>query len=132
VATTNDRSILQRLFDMGEERFNKLVEELISNPRFAESLGKAVQTAVDTKGKVDRNMQTLLGLLNLPSKSDYRKLSMKIEALQGSLVNLNIKLDRLLAQKPAAAARAAPAGKPKRSRSRRSTYSAAGDNPSEA
>jgi hypothetical protein len=43
-------------------------------------------------------MQMVLGLLNLPSKSDYNKLLSKIEALQGSLVNLNIKLDRILAQ----------------------------------
>jgi hypothetical protein len=33
----------------------------------------------------------------LPSKSDYKKLATKIEALQGSLVNLSIKLDRILA-----------------------------------
>jgi hypothetical protein len=44
-------------------------------------------------------MQTILNLLNLPSKADYKKLSTKVEALQGSLVNLNIKLDRILAQR---------------------------------
>ncbi|MGH7802874.1 MAG: tryptophan 2,3-dioxygenase family protein, partial [Candidatus Binatia bacterium] len=80
---------------------NKLLEELLSNPRFAEALGKTVQAALETKGRVDRNMQTVLSLLNLPSKSDYKKLATKIEALQGSMVNLSIKLDRVLAaQKP--------------------------------
>jgi hypothetical protein len=76
---------------------------------------------MDTKGRDDRNMQTVLGLLNLPSRADYRKLATKIEALQGSLVNLNIKLDRMLAEqekiakasrarapKPRPAARSAP------------------------
>jgi hypothetical protein len=38
-------------------------------------------------------------LLNLPSKADYNRLLAKIESLQGSLVNLNIKLDRLLAER---------------------------------
>lgn len=107
MSTNDDRTILQRLFEMGEDRFNRLVEEMLSSPRFADAMGKAVHTAMETKGKVDRNMQTVLGLLNLPSKSDYRKLATKIEALQGSLVNLNIKLDRVLAeqQKPATVAK---------------------------
>jgi hypothetical protein len=98
MATRDDRSLFQRLFEMGEERLNRLAEELLSNPRFAEAIGKTLQKAMETKGRVDRNMQTVLGLLNLPSKADYKKLATKIEALQGSLVNLNIKLDRMLAQ----------------------------------
>lgn len=98
MATRDDRSLFQRLYEMGEERLNKLAEELLSNPRFTEAIGNTLQRALETKGRVDRNMQTVLGLLNLPSKADYRKLATKIETLQGSLVNLNIKLDRILAQ----------------------------------
>lgn len=117
MATRDEPTILQRLFSLGEERMNKLLEELMSNPRFAEALGKAVQTALETKGRVDRNMQTVLSILNLPSKSDYRKLATKIEALQGSLVNLNIKLDRILAAQQAAAKAPAPkAEKPRKPR----------------
>ena len=99
----DDRGLFQRLFEMGEERLNGLAEELLSNPRFTEAIGKTIQKAMETKGRVDRNMQTVLALLNLPSKTDYRKLATKIEALQGSLVNLNIKLDRILAQQEKAA-----------------------------
>ena len=65
----------------------------------AEAFSSALQRAAKTKGQVDRNMQMVLGLLNLPSKADYNKLLSKIEALQGSLVNLNIKVDRLLADR---------------------------------
>ena len=109
MATRNDRGLFQRLFEMGEERLNVLAEELLSNPRFAEAIGKTLRTAMETKGRVDRNMQTVLGLLNLPSKADFRRLATKIEALQGSLVNLNIKLDRVLAQQE-------KASRPRRSR----------------
>lgn len=98
----DDPSILQRLRDLGGDQLNRVIEELMSSPRFAEFLGTAVQQAMATKGRVDRNMQTILSLLSLPSKADYKKLSSKVEALQGSLVNLNIKLDRLLAQQHAA------------------------------
>jgi hypothetical protein len=54
---------------------------------------------MQTKGQVDRNIERFLGALNLPSRADYAKLVSKIEAMQGSLVNLNIKLDRLLAER---------------------------------
>jgi hypothetical protein len=121
--TRDDRTLFQRLYEMGEERLNKAAEELLSNPRFAEALGKTLQRAMETKGTVDRNMQTILGLLNLPSKADYRKLSTKVEALQGSLVNLNIKLDRLLAEQ---GAKKAKAPKPKAAKPPRHAEHAAG------
>lgn len=98
MASRDDRNLLQRLREMGEDQLNHVREELMSSTRFAEFVGSALQQAMATKGRVDRNMQTILSLLNLPSKADYKKLSTKIEALQGSLVNLNIKLDRILAQ----------------------------------
>lgn len=39
----------------------------------------------------------MLGLLNVPSRADFAKLLTKLEVIQGTLVNLNIKVDRLLA-----------------------------------
>ena len=98
MATRSDRNLLQRLREMGEDQMGRAFEELTSSPRFTDFLGSALRQAMATKGRMDRNMQTILSLLNLPSKSDYKKLSTKVEALQGSLVNLNIKLDRILAQ----------------------------------
>jgi len=59
----------------------------------------AVQTGMETKGHIDRNMQTVLWLLNLPSRADLNKLATRIEVLQGSLTNLNLKVDKLLADR---------------------------------
>ena len=56
---------------------------------------------MEAKGHVDRNIQTVLGLLNVPSRSDVSKLAHKLEAIQGNLMNLNLKLDRLLAERAA-------------------------------
>ncbi|HZP42583.1 MAG TPA: hypothetical protein VFD84_13885 [Candidatus Binatia bacterium] len=69
----------------------------------------ALQRAMQTKGQLDRNMQTVLGLLNIPSRADVRKLQTKLDALQGSLVNLNLKIDRLI---EARARRSRPRPKP--------------------
>lgn len=94
-----ERTILSWVVEMGEARLAQFAEELLANPRMADAFSAALQRAARTKGQVDRNMQMLLGLLNLPSKADYNRLLSKIESLQGSLVNLNIKLDRLLAER---------------------------------
>lgn len=53
---------------------------------------------MEAKGTVDRNMQTVLAMLNVPSRNDVSRLATKIEAIQGNLMNLNLKLDRLLAE----------------------------------
>ena len=69
----------------------------LSNPTVAAAFSQALGKAFETKGRMDRNMQTLLALLNLPSRADVHRLVTKLEAVQGSLVNLNLKVDRLLA-----------------------------------
>ena len=56
---------------------------------------------MEAKGTVDRNIQTVLGLLNVPSRHDVTKLATKLEAIQGNLMNLNLKVDRLLAERAA-------------------------------
>ena len=116
MAGPDDRNLFQRIRELGEEQLNRVFDDVMSSPRFADIVGKTLHQAMSTKGTVDRNMQTILSLLNLPSKADYKKLATKVEALQGSLVNLNIKLDRILAQQqPKAAAKrsARPKAKPK-------------------
>ena len=99
--TVEADAILKRLYGFGEERLTRLAEELLANPRFAEAFSRALQSAFATKGKMDRNMQTVLGLLNLPSRTDVNRLLTKLEAIQGNLVNLNLKVDRLMTGPPA-------------------------------
>ncbi|HJQ84406.1 MAG TPA: hypothetical protein VKA21_10045 [Candidatus Binatia bacterium] len=96
-----DDHILKRLYGLGEQQLGRLAEELFANPRVADAFSAALRKAFETKGRVDKNMQTVLALLNLPSRADVNRLVTKIEALQGSLVNLNLKVDRLLAERPA-------------------------------
>lgn len=91
----------QRILGASEERLGGLAEELLSNPHVAEALATAFRRAYQTKGQVDRNMQAVLSALNLPTKTDLNRLLGKLEALQGSLVNLNIKVDRLIAEREA-------------------------------
>src|SRR5215470_12415556 len=105
------RSLLSGLYERGEEVVGVFLEELGKNPRVREQLGKTVERAVDAKRRVDRTAQTVLSALNVPSRADYNRLLAKLEALQGSIVNVGMKLDRLIAQQEARASRAPHAAK---------------------
>lgn len=89
---------LQWLLERGEETIGQILQELLGRRSVSDGIARVAKGAAHTKGRVDKNVETLLHLLNLPSRADYQKLLVKIEHLQGSLVNLNIKLDRVLAQ----------------------------------
>jgi hypothetical protein len=80
---------------LGRDALQRLAEELLKQPMFMQLLTTAFQKGMETKGRVDRNMQTLLGLLNLPSKADITRLNAKIEVLQGAVGNLTRQLDKM-------------------------------------
>ncbi len=88
---------MQWLYDRGEETVGQVLQEVMGRPGVADGLAKMFQRAAKTKGRVDKNVETVLHLMNLPTRADYHKLLLKIEHLQGSLVNLNMKIDRMMA-----------------------------------
>lgn len=94
----NPDNVWQWLVEAGEEKVSAVAGEVLQNPRVTEAVAGALKRAAETKGTVDKNMERLMAALNVVSRSDHEKLLNKVEALQGSLVNINIKLDRLLAQ----------------------------------
>jgi ribosomal protein L12E/L44/L45/RPP1/RPP2 len=113
-ARSQAQSMLSGLFERGEEVVSVFLDELSRNPRVREQLGKTVERAVDAKRAVDKNMQAVLSVLNVPSRADYSRVLTKIEALQGSIVNLSLKVDRLLAAQHAAPVHAAAPSAPAR------------------
>lgn len=82
---------------LSSKKLSGLAEDLLSNPLFAQAFASALQKGLETKGAFDRNVANVLWLLNLPSRADLNKLQTKLDVLQGSLVNLNMKVDKLLA-----------------------------------
>jgi hypothetical protein len=109
-ARSEARSMLSGLYERGEEVVSVFLEELTRSPRVRDQLGKTVERAVDAKRRVDRNMQSILSALNVPSRADYNRVLAKIDVLQGSITNLSMKVDRLLARphEPPAPASVAP------------------------
>jgi hypothetical protein len=75
-----------------------LAAAVLGNEAVSRAIAAGLRRAAETKTGFDRAMSAILGVLNLPSRADYNRLLSKVEVLQGSLVNLNIKVDRLLAR----------------------------------
>ena len=99
---------LERLYERGNEAINQLLDDVLGTRKAADRVGKTVGHAADAKRRIDRNMQFLLSLLNLPSRADYNRLLAKIETVQGSMINLSMKLDRILAAQEQLAAKRRP------------------------
>ncbi len=95
---TQAKTLVSTLLARGEEVLGVFLEELGRNQRVQERLGQTLSRAAEAKRAVDKNLETVLAALNVPSRADYKKLMAKIEALEGGLVNLGMKLDRVLAQ----------------------------------
>ncbi len=89
--------LLHRLYEQGERAVGPAMEDLLGRSGVSRGLTKVAERAAKTKGHVDKNVEAVLHLLNIPSRSDYHRLLVKIEHLQGSLVNLSMKMDRLIA-----------------------------------
>ncbi len=96
--TTNhssDKTVLGWVSDVAERVGVDRVGTYLGVDRVSSVLGEAMQGAARTKARVDRNIEVLFTLANLPSKRDYQSLQTKLDTLQGALMNLTRKLDHL-------------------------------------
>ena len=84
---------------MAKDLLSRLAEELLANETVSQAFAVAMRKGIETKGRIDRNVQTMLQMLNLPTRADLARLQTKLEVIQGSLVNLSLKVDRLLADR---------------------------------
>ena len=84
---------------MAKDLISRLAEELLANETLSQAFAMAMKKGLETKGRIDRNVQTMLQMLNLPTRADLARLQTKLEVIQGSLVNLSLKVDRLLAER---------------------------------
>ena len=84
---------------MAKDLISRLAEELLANETVSQAVAMAMKKGLETKGRIDRNVQTMLTMLNLPTRADLARLQTKLEVIQGSLVNLSLKVDRLLAER---------------------------------
>jgi hypothetical protein len=83
---------------LGAERLQQIVEGALSG-------------AARTKEAVDKNFGALLSLANIPSRREYDRMRVKLDALQGSVMNLTRMVEDLRARSANGAAAATSARK---------------------
>lgn len=99
---------MRDIIDRGEEVVSVFVEELTGSTSLREELEKTLRRANRARKTVDRNVEAVMGALNLPTRRDYTKLLDEIHSLQGAITNLNMKMDRLIATATRSAESAMP------------------------
>ena len=97
-------SLMSKLRQMSEEGVASFFSEVMANDGLRRTLGRAGESFFSNKQSFDRNIETILDFVNIPSKRDVRELKARLDHLNGQLVNLSIKIDRMLAERPAKSA----------------------------
>lgn len=92
---TTEKADPKRPRDAGEPKFNDLVNEFLTNPKFAETLGSAIQRAAGAKRKADQGLRLAMNLVNVPTKADYDDLVRKVAKLGDSVARLETRLETI-------------------------------------
>jgi polyhydroxyalkanoate synthesis regulator phasin len=98
MARRDAESLIAKLRQMSEEGVSSFLNEVMANDNLRRRLGRAGERLLANKGTFDRNVETLLDFVNIPSKRDVRELKARLDHLNGQLVNLSMKIDRMLEQ----------------------------------
>lgn len=72
------------------------VATVIGEDRVYGAAAEVFRTVARTKAAVDSNVATLLGLANVPSRSEVEDLRRQIEVLQAAVLGLTRKINQLL------------------------------------
>ncbi len=97
MARRETESLIDRLRQMSEEGLTSFLNELKANEALGRRLKRVGERLTANKQTFDRNVETVLDFVNLPSKRDVRELRQRLDHLSGQITSLNIKLDRMAA-----------------------------------
>ena len=96
--------LIAKLRQLSEEGAASFFSEVMASDRLRKGLGRAGERFLSNKQGFDRNVESILDFVNIPSKRDVRELKSRLDTLSTQLVNLSMKVDRMLAEKGSSAA----------------------------
>jgi len=106
---TIDRGLLDKIRSRGEEVLTQLSGELMANPRFM----KAMEGAVKGREKLEEAAASALKQMNVPTRSELKRATARIETLEREVAELRQQLRRKAAASRAAGRPAAAKAKAK-------------------
>lgn len=98
MARREARTLIDRVRALSEDGIASFFSEVMANDNLRRQLGRAGERLRANKHVFDRNIETVLDFVNIPSKRDIRELKSRIDHLNSQFANLSMKVDRLLAQ----------------------------------
>lgn len=103
----------QKMVQDWELEINAWSGKLTESEQFSAALGQATKMMLVTQKTVADRLETVLQSLNLPSKTQLTALTERLDAIEDSIMQLRIAVDKLAGD---ADELAAAAGKPRRTR----------------
>ena len=82
----------RQIYDTNERAWNTVLERTVSNPAFAESSGKLLETFLAAQKTIRDNMRSYLEQVNLPTREDITRLGELIVALEEKVDQLDDRL----------------------------------------
>jgi len=89
--------LIAKLRQLSEEGAASFFSEVMASDRLRKGLGRAGERFLSNKQSFDHNVESILDFVNIPSKRDVRELKSRLDTLSTQLVNLSMKVDRMLA-----------------------------------
>src|SRR5216684_4746108 len=96
MARERDDNLMSKLRQLSEDGLASFFNEVMTNDKMRSSFGRAGERFMANKQTFDRNVEQMLDFVNIPSKRDVRDLKTRLDHLSSQILNLSIKLDRLL------------------------------------
>src|ERR671939_243042 len=79
----------RQIYETNERAWNTVLERTVSNPAFAESSGKILETFLSAQKTVRDNMRMYLEQVNLPTREDISRLGELIVSLEEKVDQLD-------------------------------------------
>jgi len=88
-------NLISKLRAMGEEGISTFFGEVMGNDRLRSGFGRAGQRFMENKQSFDRNVETVLDFVNIPTKKDVRDLKQRHASLTSARSQLLAAIDYL-------------------------------------
>lgn len=85
--------VIDEIGERWEETLSLISNRILSNERILNLVQMIITKAVTARGRVNKNMETVLNSLNLPTRKDIQKLYEHIDELDEKISKLLKRLD---------------------------------------